>query len=116
MVEEYNLDRVGKKMPFTMPDGFFEQMQANVLAEVEKEEQAKRHSKAMVKRIYMAVASMAACVCLVFLVGGMLKNVGSEQQTPASMASVDKAYDSLSSEEQQELNATYANDVYLCME
>lgn len=116
MNQDYNFDKIGKKMPFTMPDGFFEQMQANVLAEVAKEEQAKQHGKAMIKRIYMAVASMAACVCLVFLVGGVLKNTGSGQHSPASVASVDKAYDNLSNEEQQELNATYANDVYLCME
>lgn len=116
MNQDYNFDRVGKKMPFAMPGGFFEQMQANVLAEVAKEEQAKHHGKAMMKRIYMVVTSMAACVCLVFLVGGILKNTGSEQHSPANMATVDKAYDNLSVEEQQELNATYANDVYLCME
>lgn len=117
MKQDYNFESVGKKMPFTMPDGFFEQMQANVLAEVTKEEQAKQHGKAMMRRIYKIVASMAACVCLVFLLGSVLKNTGSEEQhSPASVASVDKAFDNLSNEEQQELNATYANDVYLCME
>ena len=27
MDKEYNLDRVGKKMPFTMPEDFFDKMQ-----------------------------------------------------------------------------------------
>lgn len=116
MNQDYNFERVGKKMPFIMPDDFFDKVQANVLAEVAKEEQAKLHGKSMIKRIYVAVASMAACACVVFLLSGVLKNAGTEQHAPASMATVDKAYDNLSTEEQQELNATYANDVYLCME
>lgn len=130
MTNEYNLDRVGKKMPYQMPEGFFEQMQANVLAEVEKEEMAKaaqavtlqvemkhRH-KAKLVRLYVAAASIAACVCLAVLVGRSFWSADSAapQHSAASVASVDKAYDNLSNEEQQELNATYANDVYLCME
>ena len=130
MTNEYNLDRVGKKMPYQMPEGFFEQMQANVLAEVEKEERAKaaqavtlqvemkhRH-KAKLVRLYVAAASIAASVCLAVLVGRSFWSADSAapQHLAASVASVDKAYDNLSNEEQQELNATYANDVYLCME
>lgn len=42
MDREYNLDRVGKKMPFTMPEDFFGKVQANVLAQVALEEQKRR--------------------------------------------------------------------------
>lgn len=125
MTNEYNLDRVGKKMPYLMPEGFFGQMQANVLAEVEKEEMAKasqmemKHCrKAKLVRLYVAAASIAACICLAVLVGRsfLSSDSAAPQHSAASVASVDKAYDNLSNEEQQELNATYANDVYLCME
>lgn len=125
MTNESNLDRVGKKMPYLMPEGFFKQMQANVLAEVEKEEMAKasqmemkHRRKAKLVRLYVAAASIAACICLAVLVGRSFLSSDSDapQHSAASVASVDKAYDNLSNEEQQELNATYANDVYLCME
>lgn len=125
MTNEYNLDRVGKKMPYQMPEGFFEQMQAKVLAEVEKEKMAKasqvemkHRRKAKLVRLYVAAASIAACICLAVLVGRsfLSSDSAAPQHTAASVASVDKAYDNLSNEEQQELNATYANDVYLCME
>lgn len=116
MEKEYNFNKVGKKMPFTMPDDFFAQMQANVLAEVAKEERAKHHRKAMVKRMYLAVASIAACVCLVLVIGYAVMGTGSQHKVTTSIATVDKAYDNLSVDEQQELNATYANDVYLSME
>lgn len=121
MVQEYNFDRVGKKMPFVMPEGFFVQMQANVLAEVEKEETAKLHRQAIIRRIFVMAASMAACVCLVVGIGYGMMNEQSQEHSAAgvataSVASVDKAYDNLSTEEQQDLNATYANDIYLSME
>lgn len=149
MNDNYPFDKVGKKMPYKMPEDFFSQMQANVLAEVAKEENEKRKAeqqiseklvserqtsvkprKAMLKRICLAAASIAACVCLVVGIGysvlssdGESKsssastvNVASANSSSASEHSVDKAYDNLTSEEQQELNATYANDVYLCME
>lgn len=137
-------EKVGKKMPYKMPDDFFAQMQANVLAEVAKEESEKRKAnleaearsasnnprKAIIKRISLAVASFAACVCLVVGIGYSVMSsdgdstssvassasVASAQASSASEHSVDKAYDNLTLEEQQELNATYANDVYLCME
>lgn len=125
MTNESDLDRVGKKMPYLMPEGFFKQMQANVLAEVEKEEMAKasqvemkHRRKAKLVRLYVAAASIAACICLAVLVGRsfLSSDSAAPQHSAASVASVDKAYDNLSNEEQQELNATYANDVYLCME
>lgn len=149
MNDNYIFDKVGKKMPFKMPEDFFCKMQANVLAEVAKVENEKlmagqqasvklipeghtsvKPRKAMLKRIYLAAASIAACVCLavgigysVLLSDGESKsssvstvNVASANASSASEHSVDKAYDNLTAEEQQELNATYANDVYLCME
>lgn len=142
MNDNYPFDKVGKKMPYKMPEDFFSQMQANVLAEVEKEKKLKagqqtsvklvleRPRKAMLKRIYLAAASIAACVCLVVGIGysvlssdgesqssaASTVNVASTNASSASEHSVDKAYDNLTAEEQQELNATYANDVYLCME
>ena len=134
MENEYNFEKVGKKMPFTMPEDFFNQMQANVLAEVAKEENEKKMAgqpavgtlrKVMVKRIWLAAASIAACVCLVIGIGySMMSSDGESEASAASSVnvasasehSVDKAYDNLTVEEQQELHATYANDVYLCME
>ena len=152
MNDNYPFDKVGKKMPYKMPEDFFSQMQANVLAEVAKQEKRKagqqtsvtsvserpssvtpvseslssnKPRKAIIKRICLAAASIAACVCLVVGIGYSVLSSDGESKTSAaspvnvasaSEHSVDKAYDNLTSEEQQELNATYANDVYLCME
>lgn len=126
MEKEYDFEGVGKKMPYTVPDDFFAKMQAHVLAEVEKEEKAKQRHHSKLVRMYVSVASIAACVCLGCFIGySLMSNSvagssmtqdGMRQETISGVASVDKAYDKLSSDEQQELSATYANDVYLSME
>ena len=61
MDREYNFDRVGKKMPFTMPEDFFGKVQANVLAQVALEEQKKKKHprKAMMRRIWLAAVGLA---------------------------------------------------------
>lgn len=134
MNDNYPFDKVGKKMPYKIPEDFFSQMQANVLAEVAKVEREKQKAeqqtsmkprKAVIKRFWLAAASVAACVCLILGIGYSVLSsdvdvkasvTSTVNVASASEHSVDKAYDSLTSEEQQELNATYANDVYLCME
>ena len=51
MNDNYPFDKVGKKMPYKMPEDFFSQMQANVLAEVEKEEKLKAGQQTSVKLV-----------------------------------------------------------------
>jgi len=124
MDKEYNLELIGKRMPYSFPNGFFDQMQVNVLAEVEKEEQTKaerrthRH-RARLVRLYLSAAAVAVSICLVVVLTKSYL-VDDKQHDPSAAivntAQVDKAYDNLSTEEQEELNATYANDVYLSMQ
>lgn len=123
MDKEYNLERIGKRMPYSLPTDFFDQMQANVLAEVEKEEQLKAERKkhrhrARLVRLYLSAAAVAASICLVVVLAKAYFVGDSHKSSAATVntAQVDKAYDNLSTEEQEDLNATYANDVYLSMQ
>lgn len=123
MDKEYNLENVGKRMPYSLPTDFFGQMQANVLAEVEKEEQLKAERKkhrhrARLVRLYLSAAAVAASICLVVVLTQAYLVGDSNHSSAATVntAQVDKAYDNLSTEEQEDLNATYANDVYLSMQ
>ena len=124
MDKEYNLESVGKRMPYSLPNGFFDKMQARVLAEVENEEQLKAERKkhrhrARLVRLYLSAAAVAASICLVVVLSKSYWVDGTSRDSSAASvntAQVDKAYDNLSTEEQEELNATYANDVYLSMQ
>lgn len=126
-----NLEKIGKRMPYSMPPDLFERVQGNVLAQIEKEElqknsqqellqqsklqQAQRHRKALIRRITIAITAVAASVCLVFLfhVGSNSDTHNVDKQQAVSLSTVDKAYDNLSQEEQENLVADYDNDIYM---
>lgn len=117
MEKEYDFNRIGKRMPYSMPEGFFDMVQHNVLAEVVVEEAARKAKrKTMRMRVCGIVAAVAASVCLVVGVATTGGNATHEPRQQASMAKVDKAYDNLSAEEQAEIASTYENDVYLTMQ
>ena len=118
-----NLEKIGKKMPYYMPEGLFERVQSNVLKRIEEMEEQKP-KKALIRRLTIAITAIAASVCAVCML--YFGNVGdgngnnahqlSKQQQAASTSAVDKAYDNLSQEEQENLLADYSNDIYMSLQ
>ena len=115
-----NLKMVGKRMPYTMPNDLFGRMQNKVMRridEIEKERPLRRRRNTLILKLSVVATAVAASVCL-FLVlhfgnsnGNGNDNYGMQQT--ANSASVEKAYDSLSQEEKENLLADYKNDIYM---
>lgn len=116
------LEKIGKRMPYSMPDDLFDRVQGNVLKrveEMERETQTKKQRKPLVRRLTIAITAIAASVCVVCLLHfGNFGNDGSNTTTQqaAITNAVDKAYDNLSQEEQENLLADYSNDVYMSLQ
>lgn len=126
-----NLEKIGKRMPYSIPSNLFERVQDNVLAQIRKEEEQKNrkqetwqqdklqqalpHRKAIIRRLYVAITDVAASVCLVliFQLGTNKDSHIINKQQTVSLSTVDKAYDNLSQEEQENLVADYDNDIYM---
>ena len=45
MKTDFDFDRPGKRMPYTVPDGFFEQMEEDILRELDRRETAVQKSR-----------------------------------------------------------------------
>jgi len=118
-----NLEKIGKKMPYSMPEGLFERVQSNVLKRIDEMEEQKP-KKALIRRLTIAITAIAASVCAVCMLyfgnvgdgNGNNANQLSKQQQAASTSAVDKAYDNLSQEEQENLLADYSNDIYMSLQ
>ncbi len=117
------LEKIGKRMPYSMPDGLFDRVQDKVLKRIEEMEgemQTRKHRKPLVRRLAIAIPAIAASVCAVCLLYfGNAVDDGSHtppQQQTANTNAVDKAYDNLSQEEQENLLADYSNDVYMSLQ
>ncbi len=107
MKENFDFSTVGKKMPYTVPAGFFEQMQANVQAELQHRRQAKRRRARIVAFTLAAAASCAAAVAIFFAPG----HSAIEHRTDFN--EVQQAYSQLNADDQAYLQMVYADDIFI---
>ena len=110
MEQNYDFNSVGKKMPYTVPDGFFDQLEEQVMNEV-KAEPAKEKKPGKAKTIRIAIRTLlavAACVALFLIVKKALP-----QRNDAAIddfTNVELAFNNLSTEDQDYLLEVYQEE------
>ena len=57
------------KNPFTVPEGYFDNLQDNIMSRIRQEEQPKTETSVVRLRHYRTIAGVAACFALIFTVG-----------------------------------------------
>ena len=87
--EEFLVERLGRKQPFKVPNGYFEDFAAQMMDKLpEKEAQIVRMKPHGWKK-YRPFAYAAACVCAaIFCVGTYLHSNSSEEQLSQNVATV----------------------------
>lgn len=106
MKKEFDFEQVGKRMPYSVPDGFFDKMEEKVMAEVAQTNSKKEGArKGMWGGIFLAIA---ASVVLLLVVKH--HNMPAEEAQPYSFDNVELAYNNLSSDDQQFLMEIYEDD------
>ncbi len=107
MEQNYDFSRIGKQMPYTVPYGFFDQLEENMMNEVKAQHARK---KAIAVRIAVrAVIAIAACIAL-FLV---VKKVWLKDTTTDDFANVELAFNNLSTDDQDYLLEVYQEELLL---
>lgn len=101
--ELFCFQRVGKRMPYKIPDGLFDEMEDRILLEVKQTTRRKRWRQ-WLKR----ATAIAAAVGLIVLLNPQVWN-----KPKGSMDDVEEAFFQLNEEDQQFLLATYQNDYFL---
>ena len=102
--EEYLRSKMGKRNPFTVPEGYFEQLTQQVMARIPAEEQEKKPAakKAIIRQLRPWLYA-AACVCVgVFTAGVLFSNSHSDNS---------KELQQMASMEQETIN--YYSDNYI---
>ena len=114
---KFDFGQVGKRMPYSTPEGFFKEMEANILEQVKNETQPVRiqpKKRSLRKVIWTAAIAVAASVA-VLLVLNIDFSASSSQpsQVNNGIQEVDKAFAQLSSADQAYLLSVYQEDVFL---
>ena len=119
--KDFDLDKVGKRMPYTTPDRFFTNLEDDIWKEVKKDFQEKKDkstetsTELRVKRmstkwhiLMRSAIGMAAAVALVFVL-----NMNFSKSNNVSMNDVDKAFSQLTTDDQVYLLNIYQEDVFI---
>lgn len=119
--------KLNKRLPYSVPDGFFDVMEANVMAKIKADAEAgtsvgddkadtqmwdKRYRKTIkrTRTISLSFLAMAASLLLLFTI--LPKTTKTAQQTN-DMESIDKAFSQLSTDDQTFLMEVYDDDMFL---
>lgn len=120
-------EKLNKRLPYSVPDGFFDVMEANVMAKIKADAEAgtsvgddkadtqmlnKRYRKTIkrTRTISLSILAMAASLLLLFTI--LSKNTKTAQQTN-DLESIDKAFSQLSTDDQTFLMEVYDDDMFL---
>ena len=113
MEQNYDFNNIGKKMPYTVPDGFFDQLEEQVMNEV-KAEPAQKKSAKTIRIAIRTLLAVAACIALLLVVKKTLPQ--DSDATIDDFTSVELAFNNLSTEDQDYLLEVYQEEEELIID
>ena len=99
MESNFDFNKIGKRMPYTTPDGCFDSLETDIL----KRSKTKSH-----KSVIITLSSLAAAACIASVV--LLSDIFDKPQV--GIENVDTAFASLSEQDQDFLLDVYSDDVF----
>ena len=118
-------EKLNKRLPYSVPDGFFDVMEANVMAKIKADaginvggdkadtqmrDKQYRKTTTHTRTISLSILAMAASLLLLFTI--FSQSTKTVQQTNG-MESIDKAFSQLNTDDQAFLMEIYDDDIFL---
>ena len=112
MKRDFSFENIGKRMPYSTPDGFFDELEENIWKEARKPatataytQPARKHRtlRVLTKTIVGAAAAAALLVAV---------NMNLYKADAATSADIEKAYSRLSADDQEFMLSVYQDDVF----
>ena len=108
MEKKFDFNQIGKRMPYSTPDNFFDNLEKEVKASLPSE-QKNKHARIII----MSVLSIAASLLLLFGISTTINKKGDDaKKEQYNMAAVEKAFNNLDDADQNDLINIYQDDVF----
>ena len=114
MEKTFDFEKIGKRMPYSVPDDFFTKLEESVMDEVKVQKSEATALPERNKTVIIAIRSLlaiAAAVALFFVVQPTLTK--NDTISSDDYASVELAFNNLSSDDQDFLIAVYENEEFI---
>lgn len=108
MEKEFDFNRIGKRMPYKTPEGFLDEMEANVWKEVQNELPQTHKRKTFRLRVFAGTMAVAASIALL-----LVFHPFSPKEETDSFSHVEQAFANLSQEDQAYMLAVYQEDIFM---
>ena len=106
-MKQFDFEQIGKRMPYSVPDGFFDKLEADVMNEVRGKKEEEKNGTIRKTALRVALAA-AACVILLFVLKPTLP-----KNEAVGFESVELAFNNLSQDDQDYLLSVYEHDVFI---
>ena len=108
MKEEFDFNRIGKRMPYTVPEGSLYDIEKNVWATIKEEKILSKPKRNY--RLWYSISGglVAASVALLFTF-----NIIPTHQKTDDFAMLEQAFSELSNADQNYLFSVYQNDLFI---
>ena len=117
--EKFDFGKVGKRMPYSTPEGFFKEMEANILEQVKDDKpkpvRIQPKKRLLIRGIWAAAMAVAASVAVLLIlnIDFAAPHSSLPSQADNEIQAVDQAFAQLSSADQAYLLNVYQEDVFL---
>ena len=114
MEKTFDFEKIGNRMPYSVPDDFFTKLEESVMDEVKVQKSEATALPERNKTVIIAIRSflaVAAAVALFFVVQPTLTK--NDTISADDYASVELAFNNLSSDDQDFLVAVYENEEFI---
>lgn len=109
MKKNFDFDSVGKRMPYTVPEGFFDRLEEDILQEVQPAAVPAAPKAGHRKlRLWLQSAAAAAAIALVWLGGARLLHPSAER-----LPDVEQVFADLSTDDQDYMLSVFQDDVFM---
>ena len=118
MEKQFDFNQVGKRMPYGVPDGFFDRLQDNVMHEIEEAPHAQSATiiKSKTRKTWMLRLAPLTAVAAAALVAVLLiphRTTQEKVRQDGSYAKVEQAFNNLSDADRNYLVSVYQDDLFL---
>lgn len=110
MEQQFDFNNIGKKMPYTVPEEFFDTLEQKVMEEVQQHPASTPQPAQHRPRILHLRVLLTAAAVLALLVVATFTFLHEDK---VDAASVEQAFTELSHDDQAYLLAVYQNDVFI---
>lgn len=112
MKKDFNFENIGKRLPYSTPEGFFDTLEENIWKEVSKPTTATAHTQPVrkcrnIRPLTKVILGMTGAAALFVAV-----NLNLYKADAATSADIEEAFSQLSADDQEFMLSVYQDDVF----